>query len=278
MIEHEIISPDNITSLKVFDFKSEQADRIIPPHWHGSVELLCCLSGELQLWLGPNKKSYLLEAGDVVLINSNEVHSSQSPSANHVIVVQLPLSYLDKITDGAYNKEWLFHLNSMTNSRKEDKRVVQLLREMLSFINDSGLYYKFMLKGKMYELLAILVSYYQIELTVKPKLIAKQNQQNIAEIMSYIQMHFKEDLSVKVLAGLFNYSESYFSKLFKKHVGMNVSDYVSSIRIDHAHNLLLSSDWRILDIALDSGFNNPRTFYSAFEKIYGQSPSDYRKK
>lgn len=278
MIEHEIISPDVITSVKVFDFKSKHRDRMIPPHWHDSIELLYCLSGELQVWLGPNNKGYLLEEGDLLLINSNDVHSSQSPSANHVIVVQLPLAYLDKITDGTYNTEWVFQLNTLLRKQPEDQSLRVILRGMLDTIAASNLVGKFTLKAKMYELLAVLVQSYQQKRVSQPKLIAKQNQQNMAQIMSYVQLNFKEDMSVSEVAKLFNYSESYFSKLFKKHVGMNFTDYVASIRIDYAHNLLLSSDWRIIDIALDSGFNNPRTFYSAFEKIYQQSPSVYRKK
>lgn len=64
---------------------------------------------------------------------------------------------------------------------------------------------------------------------------------------------------------------------FKKYVGMSPSVYLNSIRLNYSKNLLINTDIPILDIAMDSGFENLSHFYHLFKRTYSISPKDMRK-
>lgn len=277
MISHEIINPTTDLEVKLFEFNAENEDRYFPPHWHGSVEVLFCLEGKLNIWLGSVKEHRQLKAGDIILINSNIVHSTQSPCSNHIFVLQIPLSFIQKLTKEEYNVSWMFNLDTLKNQKKNDQSLREILTRLTQIFKSQELSQQLLTKSELYNLLSLLVSEYRQIISVAPKINKMATQTKMAEIMRYIQEHYKEDISLTHISECFNYSTSYFSKLFKKYVGINFTDYLTSIRLNHAQNLLINSDWSIVDIAIESGFNNTRTFYNAFTHFYKVSPSDYRK-
>jgi transcriptional regulator GlxA family with amidase domain len=66
-------------------------------------------------------------------------------------------------------------------------------------------------------------------------------------------------------------------KLFRAHSGMSVWEYVVRMRISHAQRLLITTNEKITDIALESGFGSAAPFYSSFKKFGGgQSPRAFR--
>lgn len=276
-IEHEIITKKKDGEINIFDFKGENDDRFIPPHWHGSVEILFCLEGELNVWHTRKNKKYTLKKNDILLLNTNEVHSSQSPTTNHVLVIQLPIEFISKITNNLYNNVWHFELNTLETQNDYDIEVTLLAVSILELYESEGLENQFLFKSKLYELLALLVKNYTRTITSVKKLSTQDSLNKMEEIIIFIQKNYKEPISLTTIAREFNYSTSYFSRFFKKQMGSNFSDYILSVRLSHAHNLLLNSDWNLLDIALECGFNNVRSFYNGFEKIYNMSPTNYRK-
>ena len=103
------------------------------------------------------------------------------------------------------------------------------------------------------------------------------NKADINEILSYINEHYTEDIYLEGLAGQFDISPSYLSKLIKDHCGMTFVSYLASLRVEQAKKLLLETKLSITDIYMQCGFNNRTTFIRTFKKITGLSPSDFRK-
>ena len=100
---------------------------------------------------------------------------------------------------------------------------------------------------------------------------------DINEILSYINEHYTEDIYLEGLAGQFDISPSYLSKLIKEHCGMTFVSYLASLRVEQAKKLLLETKLSITDIYMQCGFNNRTTFIRTFKKATGLSPSDFRK-
>ncbi|MNV62684.1 Exoenzyme S synthesis regulatory protein ExsA [compost metagenome] len=73
-----------------------------------------------------------------------------------------------------------------------------------------------------------------------------------------------------------NMSLFYFSRFFKSLSGMSYIAYLSNIRVNQAEQLLLTTDKSILDIALECGFTNIRTFNRVFKQIKQRTPSELR--
>ena len=271
---HEVIKPDELLEVKLFAFKADSYERIIAPHWHASVEILYCIEGQLVVHAEMNQ--YLLERGDMMLLNSNVVHSTNSPIKNHILVIQLPLKFMQKVTENHYNQQYVFELNSAKNPAGAELN--NCLAKMIVEAQDETTEGRLATKIAVYQLMLSLLNHHKQPLDDQIRLKTVENQKKLVEIVNYIKGNYQTDLSLTAVASHFNYSRTYFSKFFKKNMGTNFSDYLNLIRIEHAQNLLIHSEWTILDIAISSGFNNVRTFFGAFEKYHQMSPSEFRKK
>ncbi|MEO6348656.1 MAG: helix-turn-helix domain-containing protein [Aquaticitalea sp.] len=86
-------------------------------------------------------------------------------------------------------------------------------------------------------------------------------------------------LSMESLASEFNMSKSYFSKLINSFSNHNFSDFINSLRVEQAKKFLSKnefSEYTIVAIGLECGFNSKSTFYSAFKKFTSETPTTYR--
>lgn len=90
--------------------------------------------------------------------------------------------------------------------------------------------------------------------------------------------HFQQSLSVQTIANEVGISRSYLEALFNRYMRGSIVDYLHAVRCDHAAQLLTSTRFPVIEIALDSGFNNRQHFTRVFREIYGSTPSDYRKR
>lgn len=100
--------------------------------------------------------------------------------------------------------------------------------------------------------------------------------QNLQKCIEYISNYFHEDLSIKKVANKVHLSHTYFSRLFKKELGVSFVEYVTNIRVKRAKWLLANTNDTIEAIAAQVGFNTPNYFSSIFKKHVGMSPSEYR--
>ncbi len=99
----------------------------------------------------------------------------------------------------------------------------------------------------------------------------------IVSIKLYInENHQDPSLCLSKISDEFSISESYFSFLFKEETGENFSSYLERRRMEHARELITSTDMNLSDIYQEVGYNNPHTFRRAFKKIFGLSPKDAR--
>ena len=99
----------------------------------------------------------------------------------------------------------------------------------------------------------------------------------INKIAQYIREHLNEDISLNLLSDRFALNAQYISQLFKNQIGVNFLSYLTSIRMQKAKSLLLSSAKTIVEVSESVGYNDYRVFTKVFKKHVGVSPSQYRK-
>ena len=92
-----------------------------------------------------------------------------------------------------------------------------------------------------------------------------------------IDAHYDRPLSLEYFSSQFGLSVPYLSKIFHEANQVSFSAYLSQVRIRQACTLLEDSNELITDVAMDVGFTNPSYFCTAFRKITGESPNQYRK-
>jgi AraC family transcriptional regulator len=97
-------------------------------------------------------------------------------------------------------------------------------------------------------------------------------------VFDYIERHLDEALTVESLSQVANFSRFHFHRQFSNYTGIGVFRYVQLMRLKRAsYRLTFNPLEKIIDIALEAGFENPESFSRAFKHIFGQTPSAFRK-
>ena len=104
----------------------------------------------------------------------------------------------------------------------------------------------------------------------------KAQNKNINEVISYVDEHFTEDISLVQLSGMFYIKESWLSMLFKRKTGKNYLQYISEKRMEEAKKLLVDLTLPIYDVADKVGYTDAKYFSQLFKKITGELPKEYR--
>ena len=99
---------------------------------------------------------------------------------------------------------------------------------------------------------------------------------SITMCIEYIYNHIHDRITIEDLAAYTDLSPSYLSRLFKKELGISVSDYIREKKIDKAQNLLKYSDFTPVEIANYLSFSSQSHFIQTFEKLVGMTPKKYR--
>jgi AraC-like DNA-binding protein len=109
-------------------------------------------------------------------------------------------------------------------------------------------------------------------------LIQRENEEPpmITKAKDFIHEHHAEDLSLTQVARFTNASPFHFCKMFKRATGLNFTNFVSRVRIERSKGLLINPQLRVTEIAYEVGFQSLTHFNRVFQKLLGQSPTEYR--
>ena len=97
-----------------------------------------------------------------------------------------------------------------------------------------------------------------------------------SNILSYVNEHFCEDLSVHTISREVAVNPNYVSQLFKRQTGSTFTEYVTNLRVNLACSLLRTTDLTVAEVADKVGFNDYYYFIKVFRKMIGENPSPYR--
>ena len=100
----------------------------------------------------------------------------------------------------------------------------------------------------------------------------------VAESIDYIGSNLHVPLRIEEVAEHVNLSAGYFSVLFHRETGTPFSDYVMRQRIETAGNMLRYSDYSSTEISEILAFSSQSYFIRCFRKVYGMTPSEYRRR
>lgn len=127
-----------------------------------------------------------------------------------------------------------------------------------------------------YLLRALLVIIHSL-MTDEAPIIQTLDSELSQKIKEYLDQHYQEDLTLSDIADQFHINPYYLAHLFKEIAGYSPMQYLIRRRIGEAQSLLQNSDWTVSRIATHVGYNNINHFHSAFVKLVGMAPGQYRK-
>lgn len=260
---------------------------VYPAHFHSYIELLYGISGEYDVLI--NSICYPLKKGDMVLINSKEVHqiSSACPSRGQYIVLRFEPeliynsmfhNYLEIKYVLPFIMESSSHKKVIKNKEITSTFIPELLYEILKEFETKSYGYELAIKNHIGRIFLWILRYFHTTGTdLSINSMTFENQIKLLQpAMDYVLEHYKEDISAWDMAALCNLSYSYFSRTFNKIMKMNFHEYVNHIRIMEAEKLLLSSDMNITEISTAVGFNTTSYFIKIFKIYKNISPKQFK--
>lgn len=250
-------------------------------HWHEHVEMLYFVSGSASVGCG--SKNYEVETGDLIIVNSSELHKLESKDNNLVyycIIYDLPL-LLGSESDTC-NTKYLSQISQnrilFKNQIRQDRECNDCIEKMLSEYEHAVFGYELEIKSLMLHLITILLRNH-VDRTLTPEEHDRKMQMlfRFEKLFQYIEVHYASPITTQSCASHLNLSLSHFCHIFKEVTGQGLTDYVNRIRISKAQTLLQGTDMSITEIALAVGFNDLGYFTRFFKKVTKTTPSGFRK-
>ena len=244
-------------------------------HWHSEIELIYIVSGEAHIHAAGT--SFKAHKGDLVICDSNDIHYYDGRKDD--CLMDFLIFDPAEITSHYRIKGFVYpYLRSADMEKNgldaEWKRTAEVIDRELT---ECGPYFREIARAAVssfwYRLLRVMpVSPPQKNSIGEKNLGMRTSSQ---EILSFLEDHYSEQLTLEEASGHAGFSPSYFSKYFKRLTGTNFNQYLNLLRIAHATDMILRTDDTYTNIAFACGFNNIRTFTRVFRKYTGASPSEY---
>lgn len=99
----------------------------------------------------------------------------------------------------------------------------------------------------------------------------------IRKVMSYVEEHYKENISLQDVSDLLGIGKEYFCRFFKKNMGISFLQYLNEVRLSHIYQGLMDTELPIAELMEENGFSNQKLFNRSFKALYGCTPSSVRK-
>lgn len=151
-----------------------------------------------------------------------------------------------------------------------DSLIRSMLREYEQPQNGSPAYLQALL-------VQLLVSIYRLMRETNKPLLEGKAAVPFQQILSELELHAHESMTVGQLAARCEWSERHFSRVFKQHTGQSFLHYLQHLRIKKSCELLRSSQQKISAIAEEVGYKNIDAFLTHFKRIAGMTPREYRR-
>ena len=185
------------------------------------------MEGSLTFYL--NDEKHPLKAGELMIINSNEVHSIDSPEENHTAVLQIPLKQFEDYFTAHRFVRFAGSVPEM------DATLWRLVREMYKLYGKRGVGYEFKIRSFYYDVLYFLVNHYRLDEAGEQEVRHSRRLDALARITSYMREHYQEELKLTEVANMFGYSDAYLSRMFQKYANVNFKTYLQDIRMPYAY-------------------------------------------
>jgi len=262
-------------------FLNEAGNMIFPNHWHEKIEFLFFTKGKAIIQCNSNRIH--VKEGDLIVVNSNDLHQGQSLSDEleyYCIIVDTSL--LQSKSNDACEIKYIIPIteNSIIFKNKvcNDKNVQDAINSIIEEYNHKEPGFELAVKSFIYRLIVLLLrNYIDQIMTPREYNTRMRNLDRFNKILQYIENHYTENLSIDRLSRMTNVSRFYFCRLFKEVTGKTLSEYINSIRIDKAEKMLKDTGLNITEIAMLVGFDDTNYFSRVFKKLKNQPPSLVRK-
>lgn len=243
-------------------------------HWHQELELIYVRSGSARFSI--NDDEFIAHEGDLVFVDTGDFHFSDSFEYKNILdfVVFDP-----SVINSRYHHAHFEH-PLITADKLQEYGLQDLTGRLFDSVHDELAeerpYYKEIISAMLHEFVYRLRRHHPR--ASEASAIRSHRAEmlyDMQNLLTYIDEHYGENITLAFAAERMNFSESHFSKVFKKLIGINFITYINAVRIEQAAAMLRKSSARITDISMQCGFGNVRSFNRTFKEYTGYTPSQF---
>ena len=278
LLHEKMTMPNPHFAVKLTSYSSNKyGSEIFENHWHEQIEILYFKSGSAIIEC--NSNPIYVKAGELLIINSNELHRGICLSENlnyYCIILDTSILYSKTIDicDTKYITPIVQNYIVFKNKIADDKAVTACIDAFIKEYNEKKLGFELALKCYLYQFFTLLLRNY-LACTMTPLNYNKRtkNFEIFNPILQHIENHFNEDLTVSMLSRMANMSKYYFCHSFKELTGKTFTEYLNIIRINKSELMLKSTNMNVTEVAAACGYNNLNYFSRLYKKYKSIPPS-----
>lgn len=250
-------------------------------HWHPEIELTLITSGQMTYRV--NNSQYLLKEGNALFNNCNVLHSGymkDNCDCTYLSVTFHPrfiygyensllqTKYVDFITSNS-----LWSSLMLENDNDWQGEIIDILQNIYKLSLTPPGNYELILHTLLSQIWTKLYDYYSS--LPQSAISADYSLTRLKNILTFIQTHYQEPLSLEEIASNVNICKSECCRFFKKHMKMTLFEYLMSYRIRQSLTHLKNHE-TVANTALLSGFSDPCYFGKIFKRYMECTPRQYQ--
>ncbi|MFC4779536.1 AraC family transcriptional regulator [Paenibacillus sp. GCM10023252] len=251
-------------------------------HSHLQYEIYYFHSGKCNYLIGD--RIFELKPGDLILMNGMTLHCPRVDTREEYCrtIVHFEPSFVEGLLGPPFKLPLLApfetHMNQRLSLSEEDRAQIEPLLERMCLLHSrhDALSHDRLVAG----LLELLMLIYEIADKPQSSSGAQPGvkQQNVQALISYIEEHYREELTLEDLAQHMHLNKHYIVKIFKETTGITLFHYLYQRRVNQAKVLFtMNPDLTITEAAYEVGFKYISHFSQTFKKHTGRSPDEYRR-
>ena len=248
-----------------------------PKHWHDCLEIIQCVHS--QYTIHTEHKTYTVQPEDILVLPAGALHDLNPGSDCNGWVYLIGLQWLEHIPPC---REIRFQprqpiLISRQRMPALYTKVSSLLELMRNDYFSDNVMREVLFDSSVLRLVELIFAQRETHFKETAQLDKRHEHDEMFEqVVSYIDSHFAEDLTLTSLSRRYNLSSAYFSRLFKQYTHDSFSNYLTVRRFLEADRLLMNSSLPITEVATRCGYSNPAVFSRAYYAHRKCSPSRFR--
>ncbi len=244
-------------------------------HHHIEYEIFYIDKGSVEF--GLEDSVAIVQAGDVIFMH---------PGTNHYVkkIKETEYHYYAMVFDSSVLGQEGEPIRSILESIrvshfvKLPEEILEKLRQATEYERQLLFGHELVVKTVLFDILAhILATKQYVE--ISDKLLTEQgNRVNAIDVtLNYVREHYRENITLDDILKITSYSKSHFIRLFKKNVGMNLTDYINKYRIEKSCLDLIYTSKNVTEIATENGFNTVQYFSKTFKAYMKCTPKQYQR-
>lgn len=237
------------------------------PHSHSYTELFYIVDGDGQFQI--NDQIFSVRANQLVVVNPNITHTEVSFESHPLEYIVIGIEGPELTTDDAREEAYCLFTFGNHNT------VLSCMQNILWEMQEQKREYQAACQAYMEIILVQLIRNASVSVTQANSRFPANRQ--CASVRQYIDNHYKEKITLDLLAERVSINKYYMAHAFKREYGVSPINYMIACRIREGKRLLAETDLSLRQIATLLGFSSASYFSQSFRNFEGISPAEYRK-